>query len=136
MVQTAAPYRRALAALNGSEIGWCAIASESSAETSRERTLWEFSSAAHVLHALRGRKQLTNIQQSALRELLSSVPGIGTTPTQLKQIDTALYVQMRTFAAEDSSATMIALDAIKQYAPTVHKTLIRRSIRWGDADDN
>ena len=136
MAQIAAPYQRALAALNGSEVGWCAIASESSANTPREASFWEFSSAAFVFHALRGKKELTPTQQNAMRELLARFPGIGNPPTRLKQIDTALYVHMRTLAAQDSTAAMVLIDTIEQYSPAVHKTLMRRSARWGDADDN
>ena len=136
MAQIAAPYQRALAALNGSEAGWCAIASESSASTPMEASFWEFSSAAFVFHALRGRKELTPIQLTAMRELLARIPGIGNPPTKLKQIDTALYVHMRTLAAQDSSYAMVLIDTIEQYSPAVYRTLIRRSIRWGDADDN
>ena len=136
MAQIAAPYQRALAALNGSEVGWCAIASESSANTPMEASFWEFSSAAFVFHALRGRKELTPTQLTAMRELLARIPGIGNPPTRLKQIDTALYVHMRTLAAQDSSYAMVLIDTIEQYSPAVYKTLVRRSARWGDADDN
>ena len=136
MVQTAAPYQRALIALNGSEVGWCAIASESNLKTSQNQSLWEFSSAAYVLHAMQGRKELTPTQQTAMRGLLTRIPGMGTPPSRLKQIDRALYVHMRTLAAEDSTDTMIQLDAIKQYSPAVYRTLMRRSTRWGDSDDN
>ena len=136
MAQTAALYQSALAALNGSEAGWCAIASEMSSEVTSDMVMWELSSAAYVLHALRGRKELNPMQQTAMRELLSNVPGMGTPPTRLRQIDSALYVHIRTLAAQDSTDTMVALDVIKQHSPTVYKTLIKRSIRWGDADDN
>lgn len=136
MAQIAAPYQRALAALNGSEVGWCAIASESSANTPRESAFWEFSSAAFVSHALRGKKELNATQQTAMRELLARIPGIGNPPTRLKQIETALYVHMRTLAAQDSTAAMVLIDTIEQYSPAVYKTLMRRSVRWGDADDN
>ena len=136
MVQTAAPYQRALAALNGSEVGWCAIASEFNLKTSQNLVLWELSSAAYVFHAMRGRKELTLAQQTAMRELLTGIKGIGTPPSRLKQIDKVLYVHMRTLAAEDSTESMVQLDAIKQYAPAVYQTLIRRSNRWGDSDDN
>ena len=136
MAQIAAPYQRALAALNGSEVGWCAIASESSANTPSEAAFWEFSSAAFVFHALRGKKELTPMQQNAMRELLVRIPGIGNPPTRLKQIETALYVHMRTLSAQDSTAAMVLIDIIEQYSPAVYKTLMRRSARWGDADDN
>ncbi len=136
MAQIAAPYQRALAALNGSEVGWCAIASESSANTPSEAAFWEFSSAAFVFHALRGRKELTPTQLTAVREILTRIPGLGNPPTRLKQIDTALYVHMRTLAAQDSTEAMVLIDTIEQYSPAVFKTLMRRSTRWGDADDN
>lgn len=136
MAQIAAPYQRALTALNGSEVGWCAIASESSANTPREAAFWEFGSAAFVFHALRGRKELNPTQLTAVREILTRIPGIGNPPTRLKQIDTALYVYMRTLAAQDSTEAMVLIDTIEQYSPAVYKTLMRRSARWGDADDN
>ena len=101
-----------------------------------EASFWEFSSAAFVFHALRGRKELTPIQLTAMRELLARIPGISNPPTKLKQIDTALYVHMRTLAAQDSSYAMVLIDTIEQHSPAVYRTLIRRSIRWGDADDN
>ena len=131
MAQIAAPYQRALAALNGSEVGWCAIASESTANSPMEASFWEFSSAAFVFHALRGRKELTPIQLTAMRELLAQIPGIGNPPTQVKQIDNALYGHMRALAAQDSGYAMVSIDTIEQYSPAVYRTLIRRSIRWG-----
>lgn len=136
MAQIAAPYQRALAVLNGSEVGWCAIASESTANSPMEASFWEFSSAAFVFHALRGRKELTPTQLTAMRELLARIPGIGDPPTRLKQIDTALYVHMRALAAQDSTYAMVLIDAIEQYSPAVHRTLVQRSVRWGDAADN
>lgn len=136
MAQIAAPYQRALAALNGSDVGWCAIASESSANTPREAAFWEFSSAAFVFHALRGKKELTPTQLSAMREILARIPGIGNPPTRLKQMNTALYVHMRTLAAQDYTDAMVLLDIIEQRSPAVYRTLMRRSDRWGDADDN
>ena len=136
MAQTAALYQQAVAALKGSEAGWCAMATESSAQTPQDAALWEFVSAAYVLHAMRGQKQLAPAQQVAMRALLTRIPGIGNPPTRLQAIDTALYVHMRTLAANDSSGTMVALDAIEQHSPAVHRTLVKRSIRWGDADDN
>jgi hypothetical protein len=136
MAQIAAPYQRALTALNGSEVGWCAIASESSANTPREAAFWEFGSAAFVFHALRGRKELTPTQLTAVRGIFTRIPGIGNPPTRLKQIDTTLYVHMRTLAAQDSTDAMVLIDTIEQYSPAVYKTLMRRSARWGDADDN
>ena len=131
MAQIADPYQRALAALNGSEAGWCAIASESSASTPMEASFWEFSSAAFVFHALRGRKKLNPIQLTAMKELLAQIPGIGNPPTQVKQIDNALYGHMRALAAQDSGYAMVSIDTIEQYSPAVYRTLIRRSTRWG-----
>ena len=136
MAQIAAPYQRALAALNGSEVGWCAIASKASADAPLEAAFWEFSCAAFVFHALRGKKELNPSQLIAMRELLARIPGIASPPTRQKQIDTALYVHMRTLAAQDSNDAMVLIDTIEQYSPAVYKTLMRRSARWGDADDN
>lgn len=136
MAQTAALYQQAVAALKGSEAGWCAVAAASSSETHHDAALWEFVSAAYVLHALRRQKQLVPAQRVAMRAVLARIPGIGNPPTRLKAIDTALYVHMRTLSASDSSGTMVALDAIEQHSPAVYRTLVRRSIRWGDADDN
>lgn len=136
MTNTAIPYLRAVAALKGSEVGWCAIATESNYGSPEEISFWEFSSAAYVLHALRGRNSLTSVQQSAIRELFVQIPGLVTTPTILRDINKTLYVHMRTLAAQDSTRTLVALDAIKQHSPAVYRTLLRRSSRWGDADDN
>lgn len=136
MARTAVPYLQALSALKGTDAGWCAMAKESSTDTAQAAALWEFTSAAYVLHAMRGLKQLAPAQQTALRQLLTRIPGIGEPPTRLKAIDTALYAYMRNLAANDSSDTLVTLDAIEQYSPAVYKTLMRRSVRWGDADDN
>lgn len=136
MAQVASPYQRALTALNGSEVGWCAIASISSADGPLEAAFWEFSSAAFVFHALRGKKELNPSQLIAMRELLARIPGIGPPPTRLKQIDTALYVHMRNLAAQDSNDAMVLISTIEQFSPAVYKTLMRRSARWGDADDS
>lgn len=57
------------------------------------------------------------MQQTAMRELLARIPGIGNPPTRLKQIESALYVHMRTLAAEDSTSTMVLLDGIYSTHP-------------------
>lgn len=136
MARIATPYLQALGTLNGSEAGWCAMAKKSSAQTPEAAAMWEFTSAAYVLHALRGLKRLAPAQQIALRKVLTQIPGIGEPPRQLKAIDTALYVHMRTLAANDSTDTLMTLFAIDEHSPAVYKTLMRRSVRWGDADDN
>jgi hypothetical protein len=57
-------------------------------------------------------------------------------PSRLRDIDTVLYVHARTLAAEDSGAALVALDGPQQHAPAVYRTLMKRSVRWGDADDH
>lgn len=136
MVQTAAPYQQAVAALQGAESGWCAMAAEQDASTPEGASQWEFVSAAYVLHALHGRKQITPGQQAVLQRVLARVPGMGKPPTRLRDIDTSFYVLARTLAAKDGDTAQVALDGLQQYAPAVYRTLVRRSVRWGDADDN
>ena len=92
--------------------------------------------AAYVLHALRGRKNITPAQQGALQSVLAKVLGMGKPPARLRDIDTAFYVHARTLAAADGSAAQVALDGMQQHAPVIYRTLMRRSVRWGVADDN
>lgn len=136
MVQIAKPYQQAVAALQGTEAGWCSMAAEQDASTPERAAMWEFVSAAYVLHALRGRKTITPAQQVALQRVLANVPGMGKPPTRLRDIDTAFYVLARTLAAADDVAAQVALDGLQQHAPGVYQTLVRRSARWGDAGDN
>ncbi|UJB64146.1 hypothetical protein YS110_04910 [Acidovorax sp. YS12] len=136
MTQIASPYHQAVAALRGSGAGWCAMAAEQDATTPEGAALWEFVSAAYVLHALQGRKQISPEQRAALQRVLARIPGLGEPPSRRQDIDTALYVHARTLAAEDSGAAQFALDGLQQHAPAVYRTLVRRSTRWGDADDN
>lgn len=136
LAQIAKPYQQAVAALQGTEAGWCSIAAEHDANTTERAAMWEFVSAAYVLHALHGRKSITIAQQRALQRVLARVPGMGKPPTLLREIDKAFYVLARTLAAADGVAAQIALDGLQQNAPVVYQTLARRSSRWGDADDN
>ena len=136
MLQVAVPYQNAVASLKGSEVGWCLVASELSDETPIHAAMWEFVSAAYVMHALQGKKRLNPAQLTAVQALLRRIPGVDVPPTRLKEINTTLYVHMRTLAAQDSSQAAVALDGIKVASPAVFRTLIRRSARWGDADDN
>ena len=136
MMQIAAPYQQAVAVLKGTETGWCALAAEHSASTREEAVMWEFISAAYVLHALRGRTQINPAQQAALNIVLARVPGMGKPPTRLREVNTAFYVLARTLAAADQTTTQIVMDELEQHAPAVHRTLKKRSNRWGDADDN
>ena len=136
MAQIAKSYQQAVAALQGTEVGWCAMAAEQDATTPESAAMWEFVSAAYVLHALRGRKNITPAQQGALQSVLANVPGMGKPPTRLRDIDTAFYVHARTLAAADGSAAQVTLDGMQQHSPAVYRTLMRRSVRWGDADDN
>jgi hypothetical protein len=136
MAQIAKPYQQAVAALRGTEAGWCAMAAEQDANTPESAAMWELVSAAYVLHALRGRKNITPAQQGALQSVLAQVPGMGKPPARLRDIDTAIYVHARTLAAADGSAAQVALDGMQQHAPAIYRTLMRRSVRWGDADDN
>ena len=136
MMQIAMPYQQAVAALRGSEAGWCAMATEHDADTPENAAVWEFVSSAYVLHALIGRKYITPAQQSALQSILARVPGMGKPPARLRDIDTAFYVLARTLAAKDGDAARVSMDGLQQYSPATHRTLARRSVRWGDADDN
>ena len=112
------------------------MAAEQDATTPESAAMWEFVSAAYVLHALRGRKNITPAQQGALQSVLANVPGMGKPPARLRDIDTAFYVLARTLAAADWGAAQVALDGMQQHAPVIYRTLMRRSVRWGDADDN
>lgn len=136
MAQIAAPYRQAVVALNGSVAGWCAVAAEHDASTALGAASWEFVSAAYLMNALKGHVQITSSQRAALQKVLVRVPGMGEPPTSRRDIDNALYVWARTLAAEDSGAALVAIDGLEQFAPAVHRTLMRRSGRWGDADGN
>jgi hypothetical protein len=98
--------------------------------------MWEFVSAAYVLHALRGRKYITPAQQAALQAVLARVRGLGKPPTLLRDIDKGFYVLARTLATADGFAAQVVLDGLQQHAPVIYQTLARRSSRWGDADDN
>lgn len=136
MAQIAKSYQQAVAALQGTEVGWCAMAAEQDATTPESAAMWEFVSAAYVLHALRGRKNITPAQQGALQSVLANVAGMGKPPARLRDIETAFYVLARTLAAADWGAAQVALDGMQQHAPVIYRTLMRRSVRWGDADDN
>ena len=136
MAQIAKPYQQAVAALQGTVAGWCAMAAEQDANTPESAAMWEFVSAAYVLHALRGRKNITPAQQGALQSVLANVAGMGKPPARLRDIETAFYVLARTLAAADWGAAQVALDGMQQHAPVIYRTLMRRSVRWGDADDN
>ena len=136
LAQIAKPYQQAVAALKGTEAGWCSIAAEHNASTTERAAMWEFVSAAYVLHALRDRKNITQSQKGALQRVLASIPGMGKPPTLLRDIDKSFYVLTRTLAAADGVASQVALDGLQQHAPIVYQTLARRSARWGDADDN
>ena len=113
IARIAAPYREAMAALKGSDAGWCAMAAEQDVTTPRGAALWEFVSAAYLLHALNGRKQVSIEQRTALQRVLVRIPGMDTPPSRLRNIDTALYVHARTLAAEDSGAVLVALDRLQ-----------------------
>lgn len=136
MMQIAAPYQQAVAALKGTETGWCALAAEHSASTREEAVMWEFISAAYVLHTLRGRTQINPAQQAALNIVLARVPDMGKPPTRLREVNTAFYWLARTLAADDQTNAQIVMHDLEKYAPAVYRTLKKRSYRWGDADDN
>ncbi|MFN9475351.1 hypothetical protein [Acidovorax sp.] len=136
MASIAMPYQRAVAALQGTEVGWCAAASDHDAGTPERAAMWKFVSAAYLLHALAGRKELTRDQETAVQRVLASIPGNGKPPAKLRDIDTAMYIHARTLAAEDGGAAQIALDGLQQHAPPVYRSLMRLSSRWGDAGDN
>ena len=136
MLQIAVPYQNAVATLKGSEVGWCLVAAVSGTETLVDAAMWEFVSAAYVMHALQGKKRLNPAQLTAVQALLRRIPGIDVPPTLLKEINTTLYVHMRTLAAREYYDAQSALDALEFDSPAVYRTLMRRSGRWGDADDN
>ena len=135
-VQIAMPYQQAVAALKGPDTGWCAMATEQDVTLPEGAIVWEFISVAYVLHALQSRKQITPEQRAALQRIVARIPGFKEPPVRRQDIDTALYVHARTLAAVDADAAQIALNGLQQHAPAVYRTLARRSIRWGDADDN
>ena len=136
MARIATPYQLAVAALQGTEAGWCALASEHDAATAERAAIWQFVSAAYLLHALASRKELTSEQQMALQRVLASISGVEKPPAKLRDMVTGLYVHARTLAAEDGGAAQVALDGLQQRAPSVYRSLMRRSSRWGDAGDN
>lgn len=136
MAQIAKPYQQVVAGLQGAEAGWCAMAAEQDANAPENAAMWELVSAAYVLHALRGRKNITPTQQFALQSVLTNVPGMGKPPIRLRDIDTAFYVHARTLAAGDGGAAQVTLDGMQQHAPAIFRTLMRRSVRWGDAGVN
>ena len=132
----AAPYHQAVAALQGTETGWCAMAGEVKAGTPEDRAmLWEFVSAGYVMHAARMRKQLTAAQWTAVRKLLPLSHGTGMTrPKRLGDFTQELYVQMRRLSAAnyldpgwDVNGTM---DALEKNAPAVWRTLTPGA--WGE----
>ena len=136
MAQIAAPYQQAVAALQGTETGWCAMAAEVRAGTPEDRAvLWEFVSAGYVMHAVSGRKQLTAAQWSAVRKLLPLSRGTGMTrPKRLGDFTQELYVHMRVLSASnyldpqwDVEGTM---EALEKHAPTVWRTLTPGA--WGE----
>lgn len=136
MTKIAALYGQAVAALQGTETGWCAMASEVKAGTPEDRAvLWEFVSAGYVMHAVSGRKQLTAAQWSAVRKLLPLSRGTGMTrPKRLGDFTQELYVHMRVLSASnyldpqwDVEGTM---EALEKHAPTVWRKLTPGA--WGE----
>lgn len=136
MLQVAKPYHRAVLVLKGSEAGWCTVAANMDDEERDDAMQWEFVSAAYLMHALQGRKQFSKAQLSAIQAVMQRVPGLNKLPTRLREIDYALYVHMRTMAANDFVLAQISLSRLEHASPKVYLTLARRSGRWGDADDD
>lgn len=114
MARIGMPYRRAVAALHGTEGGWCAAAPDHDAGTPERAAMWKFVSAAYLLHVLAGRKELTPDQETAVQRVVASIPGMEKLPAKLRDIDTAIYNYARTLAAEDGGAAQVALDGLKQ----------------------
>ena len=133
MTRIAAPYQQTVAALQGTEAGWCAMASEVKAGTPGDwALLWEFVSAGYVMHAVRGRKQLSAAQWAAVRKLLPLSRGTGMTrPKRLGDFTHELYIHMRVLSAsnsqEDVDGTMSALE---KHSPAVWDTLTPGA--WGE----
>ena len=133
MTRIAAPYQQTVAALQGTEAGWCAMASEVKGETPGDRALlWEFVSAGYVMHAARGHKQLSAAQWAAVRKLLPLSRGTGMTrPKRLGDFTHELYIHMRVLSAsnsqEDVDGTMSALE---KHSPAVWDTLTPGA--WGE----
>ena len=133
MTRIAAPYQQSVAALQGTEAGWCAMASEVKAGTPGDwALLWEFVSAGYVMHAVRGRKQLSAAQWAAVRKLLPLSRGTGMTrPKRLGDFTHELYIPMRVLSAsnsqEDVDGTMSALE---KHSPAVWDTLTPGA--WGE----
>lgn len=132
----AVPYQQAVAALQGTETGWCAMAAEVKAGTPEDRAvLWEFVSAGYVLHAARARKQLTAAQWAAVRKLLPLSHGTGMKrPQRLGDFTQELYVHMHRLSAAnyldpqwDVAGTLAALE---KRSPAVYQTLLPGE--WGD----
>ena len=136
MTKVAAPYEQAVAALQGPQTGWCAMASEVKAGTPEDRALlWEFVSAGYVMHAASGRKQLTAAQWAEVRKLLPLSRGTGMTrPRRLGDFTQEVYVHMRVLSASnyldpqwDVAGTM---NALEKHAPAVWRTLTPGA--WGE----
>jgi len=132
----AAPYQQVVAALKGTETGWCEMAAEVKAGTPEDRAvLWEFVSSGYVMHAAYHRKPLTAAQWAAVRKLLPLSYGTGMTrPKRLGDFTHELYVHMRGLSAAnyldpqwDVEGTM---DALEKRSPAVYKTLMPGV--WGD----
>lgn len=136
MTKIAAPYQQVVAALQGTETGWCAMAAEVKAGTPEDRALlWEFVSSGYVMHAAYQRKQLTAAQWAVVRKLLPLSHGTGMTrPRRLGEFTHELYVHMRRLSAAnyhdpqwDVEGTMAALE---KHSPAVSKTLAPGA--WGE----
>ena len=136
MAEIVAASLNSVVALLGSTAGWCVVAAEHDARTALGAASWEFVSAAYLLKALKGHVQITSSQRAALQNVLARVPTMGKPPASRRDIDTALYVWARTLVAKDSGAALVAVDGLEQFAPAVHRMLVRRSVRWGDAEDD
>lgn len=132
----ATPYQRVVAALKGTETGWCAMAEEVKAGTPQDRAvLWEFVSTGYVLHAAYQHKQLSAEQWAAVHKLLPLSHGTDMTrPKRLGELTHELYVHMRRLSASgiynpdwDVDATV---QAFEKHSPAVYQTLLPGE--WGD----
>ncbi len=133
MTRIAAPYQQSVAALQGTEAGWCAMASEVKAGTPGDRALlWEFVSAGYVMHAARGRKQLSAAQWAAVRKLLPLSRGTGMTrPKRLGDFTHELYIHMRVLSASNSQKDVDGtMSALEKHSPAVWETLTPGA--WGE----
>ena len=133
MTRIAAPYQQTVAALQGTEAGWCAMASEVKAGTPGDRALlWDFVSAGYVMHAARGRNQLSAAQWAAVRKLLPLSRGTGMTrPKRLGDFTHELYIHMRVLSASNSQEDVDgAMSALEKHSPAVWDTLTPGA--WGE----